>query len=154
RAGYELLYTPLPVQEKRAAKPVIDVVFDRFGDVLGGAVSQILMALGGMFAIKSILLVTVGLATAGMYITRRLQGLYVRVLEQGLVDRAVELEVDTGSELLTRSVLMTLSLKKDSSAQLPRPTHAEPVIQTIRPSVAEPVLQSLMDLRSGNLGLV
>jgi len=154
RAGYELLYTPLPVQEKRAAKPVIDVVFDRLGDVLGGAISQILMALGGMFAIKSILLLTVGLASAGMYITRRLQSLYVRVLEKGLVDRAIELEVDGGNELLTRSVLMTLSLNKDSSAQLPAPTHAEPVVQKTRTSITEPVLQSLMDLRSGNLGLV
>jgi hypothetical protein len=154
RAGYELLYTPLPVQEKRAAKPVIDVVFDRLGDVLGGAVSQILLALGGMLAIKSILLVAVGVASAGMYITRRLQSLYVRVLEQGLVNRAVELEVDTRGELLTRSVLLTLSLNKGTASQLPAAAQPKPLVQEVRPSITDPVLQMLMDLRSGNAGLV
>jgi len=156
RAGYELFYTPLPVQEKRAAKPVIDVVFDRLGDVLGGGISEILLALGGMVAIKSILLVTVGIAGAGIYITRRLQRLYVRVLEQGLVDRAVELEVDTESELLTRSLLLTLSLKRDSTtAALPAPPpHAEPSVQKVQPPTTDPTLQALMDLRSGSAGLV
>ena len=33
-AGYELFYTPIPSQEKRAAKWVIDVGFDRLGDAL------------------------------------------------------------------------------------------------------------------------
>jgi len=154
RAGYELLYTPLPVQEKRASKPVIDVVFDRLGDVLGGARTHIFITLGGMFAIKSILLVTVGIASVGMYITRRLQSLYVRVLEQGLVNRAVELEVDTDSELLTRSVLLTLSLKRDSTTRLSAPAHTEAPVQEVRPQSTEPVLQSLMDLRSGNARLV
>jgi len=107
-----------------------------------------------MFAIKSILLVSVGIASAGIYITRRLQSLYVRVLEKGLVDRAIELEVDTGSELLTRSVLMTLSLKKDSTVQLQASTPPEPIVQELRRPINEPVVQTLMDLRSGNLGLV
>ncbi|MGE3176225.1 MAG: hypothetical protein AB7O32_02045, partial [Vicinamibacterales bacterium] len=31
RAGYELFFTPLPVEEKRIAKPVIDVGLDRLG---------------------------------------------------------------------------------------------------------------------------
>ena len=154
RAGYELLYTPLPVREKRAAKPVIDVVFDRLGDVFGGALSEIFLALGGLFAIKSILLVTVAIASVGIYITRRIQRLYVRVLEQGLVDRAVELEVDTESELLTRSVLLTLSVKRDPAAALPAPVHPESRLQDVRPPITEPVLQALMELRSGNLGVV
>ena len=36
RAGYELFYTPIPAAEKRAAKSIIDVAFDRLGDALGG----------------------------------------------------------------------------------------------------------------------
>jgi hypothetical protein len=36
RAGSELLYTPLPPAEKRAAKSLIDVAFDRLGDAIGG----------------------------------------------------------------------------------------------------------------------
>jgi hypothetical protein len=36
RAGYELLYTPIPARQKRPAKSIIDVAFDRLGDALGG----------------------------------------------------------------------------------------------------------------------
>ena len=36
RAGYEVFYTPIPTGEKRAAKSLIDVGFDRLGDALGG----------------------------------------------------------------------------------------------------------------------
>ena len=155
RAGYELLYTPLPVQEKRATKPVIDVVFDRLGDVLGGAASQVFLALGGMLAIKGILLVTVGLAGAGMLIIRRLEKLYVRVLEKGLVDRAVELDVHTSRELLTRSVLLkTLSIRTDSVPQAPGPVPSEAIPQPSRPPLEDPVLRRLADLRSGNIEVV
>jgi len=156
RAGYELLYTPLPVHEKRAAKPVIDVVFDRLGDVLGGAASQVFLAWGGMWAIKGILLVTVGLAGAGMLVIRRLEKLYVRVLEKGLVDRAIELDVNTSHELLTRSVLLrTLSIKTDSVPQAPEPPVAlEAIPQPSRAPLADPVLRCLADLRSGNTEVV
>ena len=36
RTGYEIFYTPIPPDEKRAAKSIIDVGFDRLGDALGG----------------------------------------------------------------------------------------------------------------------
>jgi len=154
RAGYELFYTPLPVQEKRAAKPVIDVVFDRLGDVLGGGVSQIFLALGGMVAIKGILLVAVGLSAVGMFVARRLGKLYVRVLEKGLVNRAIELDVSTGDELMTRSLLLrTLSIKTESVSQ-PAPAPTQAVVRDMRPLISDPILQRLADLRSGNADLV
>ena len=156
RAGYELFYTPLPLQEKRAAKPVVDVVFDRVGDVLGGAASQIFLAIGGLFAVKGILFVAVGLATAAMYVTSRLQKLYVSVLEKGLVNRAIQLDVSTTNELMTRSVLLrTLSIKTNSITQTPPATRTgEPITQEHRPLLSDPLLQQLSDLRSGNLELV
>ena len=36
RTGYEIFYTPVPSAEKRAAKSIIDVGFDRLGDAVGG----------------------------------------------------------------------------------------------------------------------
>jgi len=36
RASYEIFYTPIPSREKRAAKSLIDVGFDRLGDAAGG----------------------------------------------------------------------------------------------------------------------
>jgi len=39
RSAYELLYTPVPDADKRAAKQVVDVAFDKLGALLGGAVT-------------------------------------------------------------------------------------------------------------------
>jgi ATP:ADP antiporter, AAA family len=150
RAGYELLYTPLPVHEKRAAKPVIDVVFDRLGDVLGGAASQIFLSLGGAFAVKGILLVSVGLAAAALYVTQQLQKLYVSVLEKGLLERAIELDVSTTNELMTRSILLrTLSIKTTSTSN-ESGQREELKLAESHPTVVDPVVQRLAQLRSGN----
>ena len=43
RAGYELFYTPIPRAEKRAAKSIIDVGFDRLGDAVGGGAVWIVL---------------------------------------------------------------------------------------------------------------
>jgi ATP:ADP antiporter, AAA family len=153
RAGYELLYTPVPVQEKRAAKPVADVVFDRLGDVLGGGASQIFLALGGAFAVKGVLLVAVGIAGVSLFVTRQLGRLYVRVLEKGLVERAIELNVSTSQELMTGSVLLrTLSIRRGSTPDVPAPPEQE--IQPRQPTLSDPIFQVLADLRSGKVEVV
>ena len=41
RSSYEVFYTPIPSAEKRAAKSIIDVGFDRMGDAFGGAASYL-----------------------------------------------------------------------------------------------------------------
>ncbi len=46
RAAYELVYTPVPAAEKRAAKTLIDVAVDRAGDALGGGMVQFWLWLG------------------------------------------------------------------------------------------------------------
>src|SRR5262245_15961617 len=45
RSGYELLYGPVPTHEKRAAKTMIDVGFDRLGDAVGGGLIRGMLAL-------------------------------------------------------------------------------------------------------------
>src|SRR5262245_59317985 len=44
RSGYELLYAPVPQNEKRAAKTIVDVGFDRLGDAAGGGLIRIILA--------------------------------------------------------------------------------------------------------------
>ena len=41
RSSYELFYTPIPAAEKRAAKSVVDVAFDRLGDAVGGGTGSV-----------------------------------------------------------------------------------------------------------------
>ena len=43
--AYELFYTPIPAAEKRAAKSVIDVAFDRLGDAVGGGLVRLAILL-------------------------------------------------------------------------------------------------------------
>ena len=45
RTGYEVFYTPVPPDEKRAAKSLIDVGFDRLGDALGGGLISLAILL-------------------------------------------------------------------------------------------------------------
>ena len=45
RTGYEVFYTPVPPDEKRAAKSLIDVGFDRLGDALGGGLISLVILL-------------------------------------------------------------------------------------------------------------
>ncbi len=44
RSGYELLYTPLPLDHKRASKALVDVGFDKVGSVVGGLLTAALVA--------------------------------------------------------------------------------------------------------------
>src|SRR5205807_9690410 len=48
RAGYELFYSPIPADEKRAAKTLIDVGFDRLGDGVGGGLVRLVVLLAPM----------------------------------------------------------------------------------------------------------
>ena len=44
--AYEVFYTPIPLAEKRAAKSIIDVGFDRVGDAVGGGAIRFILTAG------------------------------------------------------------------------------------------------------------
>ncbi len=93
RAGYELFYAPVPADAKRAAKPLIDVGFDRLGDGLAGALVRFLLLSIPAFASQAILTVSVLLGVAGIWLALRLEEAYVEVLESDLLRRARDLEL-------------------------------------------------------------
>jgi hypothetical protein len=83
RSGYELLYTPLPPERKRAIKAVIDVGADKLGAVLGAGV--VLGHVGGPFVGQAFLLIAViGTCVAALVVARRLGGGYVAALGESL----------------------------------------------------------------------
>ena len=45
RSGYELVFTPLPLERKRATKALVDVGFDKIGSVAGGLFTAGLVAI-------------------------------------------------------------------------------------------------------------
>lgn len=150
RAGYELMYTPIPPGEKRAAKTVIDVGFDRLGDALGGAVCQAVLFLPGLPLTSVLLLVTALLALTNTWVARQLDRIYVQLVERGLVYRAAEVLLSgAGDWTLDRELLESRYV-----GEPPAPAAPPLVAPVSPPSPAAPVLLddaawALAELRSG-----
>ena len=91
RAGNELFYTPFLPSDKRAAKSIIDVGADRFGDAVAGGLVAVLLILGPSHH-TAILGAAMGCSAGALLLTRRLRRGYVSTLERSLLTRAVELD--------------------------------------------------------------
>jgi hypothetical protein len=93
RAGYEVFYTPIPTAEKRAAKSIIDVGFDRMGDAVGSGAVRFVLALAPQMQYSAILFLTLLGSAATTAVASRLNRGYIQTLERNLRGRAVELDL-------------------------------------------------------------
>ena len=143
RSGYELFFTPIPPTDKRAVKTVIDVGCDRFGDAVGAGVLQLLLLMGPIYARVEILLVTIGLAAVSVWITKRMDRAYIQVLERGLLNRAIELDINDVHDSTTMSAVMaTTTLQTVAPPPAPKPAPVSPQ------AADDPILAKLLRLRS------
>jgi hypothetical protein len=93
RAGYELLYAPLPEEHKRPTKVVLDVGADRIGDVLGAQlVGSIVYLMAEPRSALLIAMIITGALTVLLAI--RLPRSYRQALEDSLLARANEQAAD------------------------------------------------------------
>jgi AAA family ATP:ADP antiporter len=165
RSAYELLYTPLSEESKRATKVLIDVGFDRLGTVLGSGL--VLLSLWLWAPRASVLLLggVVVLAVATLPVVRSLHVGYVDALQQGLRDAARKLEVATeedprltlapGREKLIEHMedLQPGGLSAILEAGLePSDVLLAPTPASEAPRDAESVLATARDLLSKNVG--
>ena len=88
RAAYELLFTPIAPRDKRATKLLLDVGAARVGDITGGGLIIIALALTGAAAGQVLLVVTLLLSIGALLVARRLHLGYVGALEGSLHRRA------------------------------------------------------------------
>jgi len=88
RGAYELLFTPVPLREKRATKLLVDVGATRLGDVAGNALIQVTLLLASAAAGRLLLGATIVVAFAALAVARRLQRGYVGALARNLELRA------------------------------------------------------------------
>jgi ATP:ADP antiporter, AAA family len=90
RAGYELLYAPLPPEQKRPTKVVLDVGADRVGDLLA---AQMVGAIVFLVADSRTALLVAALAVGALaiLIAMRLPGYYTKALEASLLAAEPEL---------------------------------------------------------------
>jgi len=113
RSAYELLYTPLPEERKRATKAFIDVGFDRLGTFVGSGIALI-----GLYAFArgqgSFLLgAVVVLAIATLPVARQIHLGYLAALQQGLRDGAKKLEVLHDRDAASRHSLAPQHLDRE-----------------------------------------
>ena len=106
RSSYEIFYTPVPSSEKRAAKSIIDVGFDRLGDAFGGGMVRVLLLLPLALQYNAILGIAVVTAAATLFCASRLNRGYVQTLERSLLDRALELDLGEAEDLTTRTTML------------------------------------------------
>jgi hypothetical protein len=143
RAGYELFYTPVPVTEKRAAKSLIDVGVDRFGDALGGGLIQAIIIMAPLQQYSILLLLIVGCSAVAAIVASRLNRGYVRTLERSLLDRALEIDLSEVIDLTTRTVM----LRTLHSGIGERPAATKPVTEKTSRTF-DPEIEEIVALRS------
>jgi AAA family ATP:ADP antiporter len=118
RSGYELLYTPLPLVQKRATKAIVDVGFDKVGSVLGGLLTAALLAILPGAALWASLAGAIAVSLACLAILPRLHRGYVGSLEESLRSGSVRLEQDDVIDGTTRYTLARTGLSLDRDALL------------------------------------
>ena len=152
RAGYELFYTPIPAAEKRAAKTLIDVGFDRLGDGIGGALVRAAVLLAPASQSTAILALAIGCSFAALIATSRLNRGYLGTLENSLVDlsrRAGGSSVDEAKT--TVSIRPAHLVRRDNiEPSRVRPTESLAVRPAVDCSALEPELRDILSLHSRN----
>ena len=84
RAGFELLYTPVPPSVKRPTKAWVDVGAQRFGDMAGAGFILLLLALLPVVPTFAVLGLAALAGVGGLVLVARLQRGYVRQLAESL----------------------------------------------------------------------
>jgi ATP:ADP antiporter, AAA family len=147
RSGYELFFAAVPQRERRRVKPLLDIGFDRLGDILGGALITVFLLAGSVVATPLMLVVAAAAGIIGLLLSRQLHHGYVDALENNLLNQSIHIELSDIRDSTTRSaVLRTLSNGIRIPETKDRPA---PPIAT-QPKVVDPVLNRVSALRSNN----
>ena len=145
KTGYEIFFTPIQPQDKRAAKSIIDVGFDRLGDAAGGAVVAGLLLVPFGSSSQRLLVAAIVCSGAALFAALRLSRGYIQTLEQSLVNRAIDFDLGDATDLTTRtSILRTLRSSGIAGSRSSGGTR-ETMPQL---PIADPEVQEILALRS------
>jgi len=147
RTGYEIFYTPIPADEKRAAKSIIDVGFDRLGDAIGGGLIRLLILLPVASQYGAIMIASITVSAAAVYVARRLSAGYIHTLERSLMDRAVELDLSDIEDITTRTVVLK-TMATPFVGSLTYERDRTTATTTLGPPVSDPEVQEILALKS------
>jgi hypothetical protein len=145
RTGYELFYTPMRAEDKRAAKAIIDVGFDRVGDAIGGSLVRLMLLLAPAFQANAILMLGALGSAAAIFASRRLKTGYIQTLESSLRHRADGAGVSDSAQ--TTSVLDIAAIQRYRAAR-PRTETSESARAPREPLPAD--VRDILRLKSRN----
>ena len=153
RAGYEVFYTPIPIAEKRAAKSIIDVGFDRIGDAVGGGAVRFILLLSPHLQYSAIMLSTLLCSAATVAVASRLSRGYIQTLERNLRGRALDLDLSQVQDSTTRSTMLNTAwaLRAGAPRTQAGELRAGAPDKSLSPELersADPEIQEIMWLRS------
>jgi hypothetical protein len=161
RAGFEVLYTPVPPADKRTGKVLIDVGADRLGDLVGGLVISglLLVPFGG----EGLLLVTaivLALACAALilFLHRNYVGQLADNLRAGTLrpDEVPAVDATTAHTLAATLATTQAAIDREqllqqiNAARAARPAAAEASPVVPRTPGIDAVAEAIIDLRSGD----
>jgi ATP:ADP antiporter, AAA family len=147
RSGYELFYTPMPAEEKRAAKAIVDVGMDRLGEALGGGLVRGVLLLAPASQYWVILPMGMACSAAAIVAASRLTRGYIHTLEKRIIDGVVEIDLSDTVDGTTRTLLMK-TLGRDFGMRTANRTEAARRAGTMTATALDPELQKLHTLRS------
>jgi AAA family ATP:ADP antiporter len=173
RAGYELLYTPVPAAEKRATKTLVDIGCDRIGDIVGAGITAFVLVAAPFTSTPALLGLSALIAAATLWLVAQLQRGYVSSLEAGLRVGALDLDGIEIGDRTTRTILLRTvggaaptvagrrPIRADAGTQGRAPargvggatTASDPrpaPVTAPGPESPDPVLERLRALRSGD----
>jgi AAA family ATP:ADP antiporter len=143
RSAYELSFVPMDPVEKRRTKTFLDVTCDRTGDALGAAIVQLLLLTGATYLSSQLLAAMIALSAVGVWLGKRLDGLYLGMVERRLAGHG------EATPLLVRSDAGWTMLEVSQRVQ-PERGPAAPTAVGRTPVETDPELSRVADLRSGN----
>ena len=106
RSGYEMLFVPMDAIERARIKTFLDVTCDRTGEALGAAIVQLLLIATAALVSGTVVTILTGelmavliaLSAVSILLARRLDRLYLGVVEQQLARHAAMTPMIVGSE--------------------------------------------------------
>jgi hypothetical protein len=148
KTAYEIFFTPVEPKDKRAAKSIIDVGFDRLGDALGAALIAVVLAVpmgaSTMRLLMAMFVCSVGaVVVAGRLNRGKLQTIRQNLLKHALDDPGTVTDLNTQTLLLRTmyTSVVPVGPTETTIAQRPaQPTQAVPV--------EDPDVRDILALRS------
>src|SRR5262245_47232107 len=152
RAGYELFYTPVPAAQKRAAKTLIDVGFDRLGDGVGGAFVRLAVLFAPAAQSSAILSLAIACSMGALVVASRLNKGYLGSLEDSLVGLSHRApNADPADAKTTASIRPAMLLRREvPEVPAGRQADAPGTRAAIDSGSLDPETRDIFSLRSRN----